>query len=134
MREILFRGKSICSICNKEWVIGDYLAETPDHGPWILPIGADEEVPIVKETVGQYTGILDKNGKRIFEGDIVKHFDNSDLGYDIGTIEWDESGCRYRRTTDTAKYTNYCGVINACIYEIIGNIYDNPELIPQSRR
>lgn len=132
MREILFRGKRIDT---GDWVIGDYLTGTPAYPePSILPIGECDEIDVVENSVGQYTGILDRNGNRIFEGDIVKQIDNSDLGYDIGTIEWDESGCRYRRTTDTAKYTNYCGVINACIYEVIGNIYDNPELIPQSRR
>ena len=125
MREILFRGKDIKT---GEWVEGAYYHQTEFYGD------ADDEhhiitskdelednmmecYRVIPETVGQYTGLTDKNGTKIFEGDIVRRYDNVErVFYDGGGFSpfaipgWE---C----TPDADK----------C--EVVGNIHDNPELL-----
>lgn len=90
-------------------------------------------VEVDPNTVCQCTGLRDNNGKYIYEGDIIKHFDGSELGYDIGVVRWDDSACSYHRATDTKQYTRYCGIAQGCRYEVVGNIFDNPELLEEWR-
>ena len=128
MREILFHGKRVD---NGEWVEGIYLdqnhlgvfcydAECQDY---------DITVYIVlPETVGQYTGLTDKNGKKIFEGDIVKWRDSSSNSVcNIGEIYYDNRGYYYVRNTFYGYETDPLLESGQC--EIIGNIHDNPELL-----
>lgn len=82
-----------------------------------------DKFPVYAETVGQYTGLQDKNGTKIFEGDIVTF--NCD---EIGTIEWDEDEAKFviiYKENDIANFDNFYGTD----LEVIGNIYDNPELL-----
>lgn len=139
MREILFRGKQPFS---GKWVEGFYV-----HIPWGRG-GADEHLiqtikpdgridafyPVNPNTVGQFTGLRDKNGKKIFEGDIVKHYNRvdkdgnnilDDEGYVKGLIYFDTSKARYKRTSSPEDV--FIG--EHCRYEVIGNIHDNPELL-----
>lgn len=70
----------------------------------------------------------DWRGRKIFEGDIVKHFNRPEDGekYVIGCIKWDQDSCKFiKEKKDGAKYS----INNKCIYEVIGNIFDNPELL-----
>lgn len=76
---------------------------------------------IIPETVGQYTGLTDKNGKKIFEGDIVKH---NDVNY---KIKYFEKYTQFAGTRDKAGIGMVWFNFNTC--EVIGNIHDNPDLI-----
>lgn len=152
MREILFRGKRID---NAEWVDG-YLYE---HEPALVGIVSENDVPepskwfiartgfadwnmprpvefveVDPATVGQYTGLKDKAGKMIFEGDIVdasNEWWNSagPAGHDspVILVEWKNGLCGFE---PFANYDCDCGVyINAKNCEVLGNIHDNPELL-----
>lgn len=124
MREIIFRGKSIDS---GEWLYGDYAPRTNlYHANIFTKENYLEGVAVDEETVGQYTGLTDKNGRKIFEGDIVKHYNNSPArGYDVGVISWSKKKTAFVRSSmqrcDEVRLADYCK------YEIIGNIYDNDE-------
>ncbi len=137
MREILFRGKRAD---NGEWVQGDFCSPCNivflENG-YDAVLGKDDcpmcnDFEVLPETVGQYTGLTDKNGKKIFEGDIIKHIrtlwgkDNSD----IGVILWCENLCKFYRTSkfDTMDKVEIWKD-TAVDYEVIGNIHDNPELL-----
>ena len=126
MREILFRGKRIDS---GEWVEGYYVPIGEYH--YILT-GRLELVPYLDfehflvnpETVGRFSGLTDRNGVKIFEGDIVLHKGECGLvgySYDYGMFEVDFDYC-------FASFID----ISASNCEVIGNIYDNPELLEVS--
>lgn len=119
MREILFRGKRAD---NGKWVYG-YLSIM-----WgSLHIGTDfHEDKVIPETIGQYTGVIDKNGKKIFEGDIVKFSHPAFKKSKIGFIDWEENEVGFVfRIIDDYTYFAYLGDF----YEVIGNIYDDKELL-----
>lgn len=118
MREILFRGKRID---NGEWVEGDFV-----HLPHGVVILANGYANIDPETVGQYTGLTDKNGVKIFEGDIITIPDSKKMGLPA-LIRYD-----YVRATYEVSRSGYnpLSLIDAReFYEVIGNIHDNPELL-----
>lgn len=120
MREILFRGKRAD---NGEWVEGDLI-----HLPNGIAILANGYAYIDTETVGQYTGLTDKNGKKIFEGDIVIVFFKCKKT--ICTVNWTDIVAQFQLwQLDTLP--KMPTVLNLGNYdeEVIGNIYDNPKLL-----
>ena len=133
MREILFRGKRAD---NGEWVEGFTVRQPSavqigESSPWYIsvpPIDPDDNggyYNVLAETVGQYTGLTDKNGKKIFEGDIVL-LDFSDGIPETGDIVWSRTGARFKfNSPDGTKY----GIDVTDVFEVIGNIHDNPELL-----
>lgn len=120
----MFRGKRID---NGEWIQGD-LVQFPVHGIVRIveqePSYKDAEVDL--DTVGQYTGLTDKNGNEIFEGDIVK-FPHGTKSMN-GKIEYIEEDCIYYLTYKTGRVP-FGVFFNGFELEIIGNIHDNPELL-----
>lgn len=134
MREILFRGKRTD---NCEWAYG---APTKDnHGEMVMVESTFECeeyncrgancLYVDENTVGQYTGLTDKNGKRIFEGDILR------LAYhpeeDV-IIEWHDGRFNFRKRNHPKDYGYErlcCVQIAVSHLRVIGNIHDNPELL-----
>ncbi len=128
MREILFRAKRID---NGKWVEGDLdhcvvVGET--HIRRIEDNLSTTTYKIVPKTVCQYTGLADKDGRKIFEGDICKiHSDSIDEEDGCFSVEWDEGDARFALYGEglTVDFGNYHG--HEC--EVIGNIFDNPNLL-----
>ena len=122
MREIKFRGKRID---NGEWVKGDFAQVCYNEKSKIEykdARGRDYFPNVVPSTVGQYTGLKDKSGKEIFEGDIVKYHPEANQG--IGRVVFQGSGFYVIDDFD-------CILDEFAVkgIEVIGNIYDNPELL-----
>ena len=129
-REILFRGKRVD---NGEWIEGYFLPgnERQSLHPCIfvyLPETQNFECfDIDIDTLSEYTGLTDKNGTRIFEGDIIKVL-LSGNPQPIGVVKYGVTGiCGFCVMTERG-YSNY--VLDKSEYfEVIGNIHDNPELL-----
>lgn len=89
-----------------------------------------EIADVDSETVCQWTGLTDKNNRKIFEGDICKiHSDSIDEEDGCFSVEWDEGDARFALYSVglTVDFGNYHG--HEC--EVIGNIFDNPDLLPE---
>lgn len=124
MRRILFRGKNLFG----KWIEGDliqYIIYGKMHiarNSW--GAGGQEVVP---ETVGQYTGLTDTNGNKIFEGDIVWDSCNEDYG----KVEWYNDMAKFIITYST--FTVDFDSVYGEELEIVGNVYDNAELIKEKQ-
>ena len=143
MREILFRGKRVD---NGEWVEGSLVQFSEGYCLILVPESVDTTAlkaesisyPADPKKIGQFTGLTDKNGKKIFEGDII-HYSCSDVTaivcfgiyYDSDSkkkatgfyVQWSEDGIvQQDPVSDIERDKQYGG-------EVIGNIYDNPELL-----
>ena len=146
MREILFRGKR-CD--NSEWVQGYYIRAEHHwhnhgiHKDWIT-LGASanggwfalhNKYAVKSETVGQFTGLTDKNGKKIFEGDIVRVLGNQQVD-DWKNVDYvaliaflDGGFCAIDGTVEEHGFRRYALARMDFSLEIIGNQFDNPELL-----
>lgn len=130
MREILFRGKRVD---NGEWVegfyrhekVGDYFTVVFITEP--LTDGVFARHRVDPSTVGQYTGLTDKNGKRIWEGDILEHHAQGNIIVNRGVVTWDEKNARWVHQLNTMAPCFY--MHNPRAVEVIGNTHDNPELL-----
>ncbi len=148
MRDILFRGKSIDS---GKWLYGYPLIDMAEcslkaKGKCVCPHdGSSAEIlfwddafheydseSVIPDTIGQYTNLTDKNGVKIFEGDILKGLRYYDYG------EWGEDKpCKFIVAWEAAKarfspfhlFDGYTYELKT--FEVIGNIHDNPELLEE---
>lgn len=131
MREILFRGKTIVT---GRWIEGLLWKKKYDSNKIFIsyfPDKDDNEDALVvdPETVCQFTGLLDKNGVKIFEGDICRNIKNEE----IVSVRWHGTMAGYvwnKRREDNKYLYNFGELFRVYDkYEVIGNIFDNPELM-----
>jgi uncharacterized phage protein (TIGR01671 family) len=146
MREILFKAKRID---NGEWVEGNlvFLFQTKVHEAFIIPIkfgnafmqlregdlGFRYWYKVDKETLCQFTGLCDKNGNKIWENDIFQYTDETMVNQK-DLIEYNETHASFVRLRNTEKLgLRYLWIDEAtCNHgEVIGNIFDNPELLQE---
>ncbi len=143
MREILFRGKRMevglfASTSEKEWVYGGYAKDRSGeyiHDPMR---GGHRMVKIAPETLGQFTGLTDRDGRKIFEGDICDFcvFDcfGSDTQY-RATVSYEDGGFILRQASKEGNEENFGSLDLSWVryqddeFRVIGNIYDNPEML-----
>lgn len=121
MREILFRGKGDRKYNSGNWYHG-YLSKDCDGDYVITEIGFSRTV--IPETVGQFTGLTDKNGKKIFEGDIIQSVETGETGI----VQWLPE---YSAFMVWCRSSNEIGFLYECssIMEVVGNAHDNSELL-----
>lgn len=136
MREILFKAKRID---NGEWVEGCYAVH---KGKIFIGVSMNETfyIPVLSwlevtsETLCQFTGLCDKNGKKIWENDILMaHLDESypeDTTYE--TIEWGVAGWVTHEANSVDR--QYLDEFDLEHFEVVGNIFDNKELLQEERK
>ena len=125
MEENIYRGGWIK---NGEWVVGYYVFLNDTH--YIVEAGSEdwgengEWFQVVPKSIGQYTGLKDENGEKIFKGDIVLYRRNNVTS--VGVVDFADGafGVRFNDGT-SAMFLCFA----ADYSEVIGNIYDNPELL-----
>lgn len=126
MRTIKFRGKDIET---DKWVDGD-LIQRMDYMPSVMfPYESNGKVrygecAVKRETVGQFTGITDKNGKDIYEGDIM----NDPTSMCVGVVEWNSILCQFQLSWQNMHTAADLFFMVKCGSFVIGNIHDNPEM------
>lgn len=130
MREILFRGKRI----DGEWKYGNLIVAGTNKDVCYITEFAEQHYRIQTETVGQYTGFTDKNGKKIFDGDIMVFIKDATRPF---RIAWDGLGWKMF-LLDDGRRIKYAYEIDEIDYmrrsEVIGNIHDNPELLKEDKQ
>lgn len=129
MREIKFRGKTT----KGKWMYGDFIHQ--DKFNYAMIKQDNYTACVDEDTVGQYTDLKDKKGAEIYEGDIVKDYfyeKTAEIVYFEGAFwlkyesEFMFLGSRH------GKYQPLFDYDNKYVIEVIGNIYDNPELLKES--
>lgn len=156
MREILFRGKAInrdggshrTNYKNGDWVYGLVTNYYDDRFPNV-PLEMTNEsrvsgIDVDHETVGQWTGLVDKNGTKIFEGDILQgdlypYWSDGDYNYYAEVVWFDNGCCGFGLCTHKNPKSAVRGIsdgncewfedFDSDNWSVIGNIYDNPELL-----
>ena len=131
MRELKFRGKSTA---DGAWAYGSNVVRSAQHDLHsFFHVAAMGEID--ESTIEQYTGLKDKNGVEICEGDIVRYDDpwysptESNDPTALGTVVWDTAQGAWRVRDYRASWELGDEIADACV--VIGNIHENPELIPK---
>ena len=144
-REIKFRGKDVET---DKWVDGDLIQRMGYMPSIMFPYNSNGKVrygecAVKRETVGQFTGLTDKNGNEIYEGDILRGdkypFNCDGVDNYFAEIVWSDDVCGFYRITiknpnSTVRGTSHgnweqLDIDDIKSFEVIGNIHDNPELL-----
>lgn len=134
-REIKFRGKvkhhNPMTTPENGWVEGYYVQDLAQGEMRSYIFNCPCYCEVIPETVGQFTGLLDKNGKEIYEGDIIRSYDSENNPI-IHSISWDNKKACY--VAIMLRYPLLGGSIDKGWIdefekEVIGNVFDNPELL-----
>ena len=147
-REVLFRGKGNPEYNDGDWYYGYLIFDGEDY-QIVEPKYGSFRRTVLKETVGEFTGMTDKNGTKIFEGDIVKTQPFYDRPYSekrkgkqfLGIVEYrsisrDLTGQKFNAfwqvniVEDTGNYSHYSWT-RFWDCEVVGNKFDNPGLLPK---
>lgn len=141
MRKILFRGKMVH---NGLWTEGSLIVWPDGETDICTRQFSSEETQLYKmavspETVGQFTGLRDKNGIPVFEGDILKIAKLSDgaggyyyppIDYPVNVVvKWDYCALMWETLCEDKRYIGFPEAWCRYVCEIVGNIHDNPELM-----
>lgn len=140
-RGIKFRGKRVDK---EEFAFGDLLTGMgykkgkffilPHLSYYPSDCKSVDGYEVIPETIGQYTGLKDKNGKEIYEGDIIRSFDSNDDAI-LHYIFWEEA--RFVALYKDRHFSSKCFLMQDWLdefdKEVIGNIHDNPELLKDGR-
>lgn len=149
MREILFRGK----MDDGEWVYGSFCMDALEQFNGLCGVdgfirlydkakGKMQTYEVDRETVGQYTGLKDKNGERIWEGDILHIAKIADglggyyqppLDYPVNVVvKWDLCAWMWETLCEDKRYISFPNAWSHYECEIIGNVHDNHDLLEES--
>ena len=135
-REIIFRAKHIHVLPGNEHLDGRWIEGYLCDKNYINSPELEGEFLINENTICQYTGLMDKNNRKIFEGDIVKAIykpKDEDLTIDDFIIKWDKYYCKF-----VGYYVKKENIYNPLLFgsqnsfEVIGNIFDNLELLKEN--
>lgn len=128
-REIKFRGKRKT---DGEWLYGYYFVNRGLHfivTDGLAPAGNTfHDYEVYPETVGQYTGLTDCNGKEVFEGDVLEIPYTYVNGRIVGTVNYEHDSFLIK-SLNNGRDWNLCWTLREYSAAVIGEIYDNPELL-----
>ena len=140
MRTIKFRGKDIKT---GEWLHGNIQVPSKEGVGYFMWDCDHNQKEVIPDTVGQFTGLTDKNGKEIYEGDILRGdeypFNCDGIDNYFAEVVWADNVCGFYRITHKKANSTVRGISHGNwseldeedikSFEIIGNIHDNPELL-----
>ena len=146
-REIKFRGKTING---NEWIYGPTISQGTikrKANKWFMEVAENKWKGLQPNTLGQFTGLYDKNGKEIYEGDILRGneypFNCDGVDNYFAEIVWVDNVCGFYRLTHKNPNSTVRGISHGNweqldeddikSFEVIGNIHDNPELLKDGR-
>lgn len=138
MREILFRGKTK----EGKWLVGSLVHQTMYYGDPVdryhIIEGGEfdgdyyDSNTVIPETIGQFTGLVDINYNKIFEGDIVEDM-STIFNQGSQVVEWFNESCGFEPFSDSMENCGHCGGLCPEYVKVIGNIHDNPELLEDKK-